>query len=53
MPAAIFRAFVTMRPAQSVTAEPPTAIERELKVPWPAWTCRVSPCTTSMSSMGS
>src|SRR5690348_12062974 len=31
--AAIFFAFSTMRPAQTWTADPPTIIERELKVP--------------------
>jgi len=50
--AAIFFAFSTMRPAQTWTADPPTGIERELKVPWPAWTCFVSPCTTSIFSTG-
>ena len=52
MPAAIFFALATMRCEETWTLDPPTAIERELKVPWPAWTCRVSPCTTSMSSIG-
>src|ERR1700756_3227701 len=34
--AAIFFAFPTMRPAQTWVADPPTGIERELNVPWPA-----------------
>jgi hypothetical protein len=50
--AAIFFAFSTMRAAQTFTLGPPTGIERELNVPCPAWTCFVSPCTTSMLSGG-
>src|ERR1700688_3281717 len=52
MLAAIFFALVTIRCDVTWTPDPPTAIERELKVPWPAGTCRVSPCTTSIFSIG-
>src|SRR6516164_1187510 len=48
MPAAIFFAFATICCEQTCRLEPPTAIERELKVPCPACTCRVSPWMTSI-----